>query len=237
MELEAPVLAGVGTILAYGERETLDDLERRSPGKVIGYGPQTSLAAIGAEVDPREAAEGLAKDVALFDQRGCLSVAAVYTAGDAPALATRLSDALQDLGRRWPPGPPARAALAAVQHLRLEAEMRGLWQSSLDVREGTVVVDPDPRLRPSPGLRTVRVHPLEDLTSLPAILEPWRGRLQGAALAGEEAWRLETQLAELGISRCAPPGELQWPDATWQNGGIDLLAALLPTSRPAPPGR
>ncbi|HEX9944300.1 MAG TPA: acyl-CoA reductase, partial [Thermoanaerobaculia bacterium] len=79
-ELEEPVLKGVGTVLAYGEREALDDLERRAPGKVIGYGPQTSLAVIGAEVDPREAAEGLARDIALFDQRGCLSVAAVYAA-------------------------------------------------------------------------------------------------------------------------------------------------------------
>lgn len=226
VELEKPVLAGVGTILAYGESETLEDLKRRAPGKVVGYGPQTSLAAIGAEVDPREAAEGLARDVALFDQRGCLSIAAVYTAGDAPALAQRLSEALQDLRRRWPPGPPARTALAAVQHLSLEAEMRGLWQSSLGVREGTVIVDPDPRFRPSPGLRTVRVHPLADLAGLPAILEPWRGRLQGAALAGEAAWRLEPRLRELGISRCAPPGELQSPDATWHNGGIDPLAVL-----------
>jgi acyl-CoA reductase LuxC len=225
-DLEEPVLAGVGTVLAYGESETLEDLKRRAPGKVIGYGPQTSLAAIGAKVDPREAAAGLARDVALFDQRGCLSVAAVYTAGDAPALAGRLSEALQDLGRRWPPGPPARTALAAVQHLRLEAEMRGLWQSSLDIREGTVVVDPDPRFRPSPGLRTVRVHPLEDLSHLPKILEPWHGRLQGAALGGEEAWRLEPRLAELGISRCAPPGQLQSPDATWHNGGINPLAVL-----------
>jgi acyl-CoA reductase LuxC len=227
VEIEEPVLAGVGTILAYGESQALEDLERRAPGKVIGYGPQTSLAAIGAEVDLREAAEGLARDVALFDQRGCLSVAAVYTAGDAPALAERLSEGLQDLGRRWPPGPPARTALAAVRHLRLEAEMRGLWQSSsLGLREGTVVVDPDPRFRPSPGLRTVRIHPLEDLSLLPPILEPWRGRLQGAALAGEDARKLESRLRELGISRCAPPGELQSPDATWQNGGIDLMARL-----------
>jgi Acyl-CoA reductase (LuxC) len=236
-ELEAPVLAGVGTVLAYGERETLDDLERRAPGKVICYGPQTSLAAIGATVDPREAAAGLARDVALFDQRGCLSVAAVYTVGDASALAERLREALQDLGRRWPPGPAARPVLAAVQHLRLEAEMRGLWRSFLGLREGTVVVDPDPRFRPSPGLRTVRVHPLEDLCLLPQILEPWRGRLQGVALAGEDAWKLEPRLRELGISRCALPGELQSPDATWQNGGIDLIERLgvVGPHHPGPP--
>jgi hypothetical protein len=225
-ELEAPVLEGVGTVLAYGDRAALDDLERRAPGKVIGYGPRTSLGAVGADVDPRQAAEGLARDVALFDQRGCLSVVAVYTAGDPQALGEALAEELLDLARRWPPGPLPRPAVVAVQHLRLEAEMRGYWLSSLAVREGTVVVDPNLGLRPSPGLRTVRIHPLADLSRLPDLLRSWQGRLQGAALIGEEAWSLEPRLRELGISRCAAPGELQSPDATWHNGGIDPLKAL-----------
>jgi hypothetical protein len=225
-KLEAPVLAGVGTVLAYGDRETLEDLERRAPGKVVGYGPKTSFAVVGASADLRAAAEGVARDVVLFDQRGCLSVVAVYTDGDAEGLAERLETELVDLARRWPPGPSVRAVSAAVQHLRLEAEMRGLRLSDLPLRQGTVIVDPDPALRPSPGLRTVRVHPLEDLERLPEILAPWRGRLQGAALAGEEAWALEPRLAALGLSRFAAPGELQSPDATWHNGGIDPLGAI-----------
>lgn len=236
-ELEEPVLAGVGTVLAYGESKALEDLERRAPGKVIGYGPKTSLAVIGAGVEPRDAAEALARDVALFDQRGCLSVTAVYTAGDPEALWERLGLALSDYARRWPPGPAPRSLSAAVQHLRLEAEMRGLWQTALPIRQGTVIVDPNPELRPSPGLRTVRVHPLEDLSRLPSLLEPWRGRLQGAALAGEDAWALEPRLADLGISRCVPPGELQSPDATWHNGGINPLEVLGRRGRAATVGR
>jgi hypothetical protein len=221
-KLEEPVLDGVGTVLAYGDREALEDLERRAPGKVVGYGPKTSLGVIGASADVRAAA-----DVALVDQRGCLSVVAVYTSGDADELAARLEIELLDLARRWPPGPPVRAVSAAVQHLRLEAEIHGLRLSGgLPLRQGTVIVDPNPELRPSPGLRTVRVHPLEDLGRLPEILAPWRGRLQGAALAGEEAWALEPELAGLGISRFAAPGELQSPDATWHNGGIDPLEAI-----------
>ena len=232
VRLESPVLEGVGTVLAYGDQQALDDLERRAPGKVVGYGPKTSLAVVGRDADPRQTADGLARDVALFDQRGCLSVAAVYTAGDPEPLARRLADALADLARRWPPGPPARPLLAAVQHLRLESEMRGLWVSDLPPRHGTVIVDPQPDFKPSPGLRTVRVHPLADLARLPAVLASWRGRLQGAALAGKEAWELESRLTELGISRCAAPGELQSPDASWHNGGINPLEALTCPSRP-----
>jgi hypothetical protein len=224
--LEAAVLAGVGTVLGYGGEEALADLERRAPGKLVRYGPKTSLAVVGKEVDPLAAARGLGRDVALFDQRGCLSIAAVYTAGDAEALAAGLAAALADLARRWPPGPAEPGAAAAAQQLRLTAEMRGLRLSSLPLGTGTVIVDPEPAFHPSPGLRTVRIHPLADLARLPAILAPWQGRLQGAALAGADAWRLAGALAGLGISRIAAPGELQSPDASWHNGGVDPLAAL-----------
>ncbi len=225
-DLETPLLAAAGRVLAYGERESLADLERRAPGKVTGYGPRTSLAAVAAETDPREVAPGLARDVALFDQRGCLSVAAVYTAGDAGALAEALAAELRDLARRWPPGPIDAAAAAAVQQVRAEADLHGLRRPALDLLEGTVVVDPRPGFRPTPGLRTVRVHPLADLAALPAILEPWRDRLQGAALAGAAAEALRPALAALGVSRFAAPGELQSPDAAWHNGGRHPLDAL-----------
>jgi hypothetical protein len=104
--------------------------------------------------------------------------------------------------------------------------MRGFWAAPIPVRSGTVLLDPDPAFRASPGLRTIRVHPLADLDRLPGLLAPWKGRLQGAGLAGEDAWALEPRLALLGISRFAPPGELQSPDASWHNGGIDPLIAL-----------
>jgi hypothetical protein len=226
--LEEPVLAGVETVIAYGDSPALDDLERRAPGKVVGYGPRTSLAAIGKDADPDRVADGLARDIALFDQRGCLSAAAVYTAGDAGLLAARLEEALREKAHRWPPGPAEAASLAAVQQARLEAEMRGLRSCRLPVAEGTVLVDPDPSFRPSPGLRTVRIHPLADLSGLPGFLVPWKDHLQGAALAGEDAWRLADRLGALGVSRFAEPGDLQSPDASWHNGGISPLVALGP---------
>lgn len=224
--LEAPVLAAAGVVLAYGDAPAVEDLERRAPGKVVGYGPKTSLAVVGEGSDPAHLAEGLARDIALFDQRGCLSIVAVYTAGDAEALAVRLEEALADLARRWPPGPADPAVQAGVQQLRLEAEMRGLRSPRLPLSAGTVLLDPDPAFRPTPGLRTVRIHPLPDLDRLPELLAPWRGRLQGAALAGQDAWSLVSRLEDLGISRCAAPGALQSPDARWHNGGIDPLEAL-----------
>lgn len=218
--LEAPVLAGAGTVIAYGDEPALAGLRRRVPGKLVEYGPKTSLAVV-SELD---SIEGLARDIALFDQRGCLSVAAIYTTCDPEELAVRLEEAL---ARLWPSGPADPAALSSVQQMRLEAEMRGLRPSMLPIASGTVLVEPEPAFRPSPGLRTVRIHPVTDLGRLPDVLVPWRGKLQGAALAGEDAWRLAPALAGLGISRCAMPGELQSPDVTWHNGGIHPLRALV----------
>jgi hypothetical protein len=225
--LETPVLAGVGTVVAYGEKRTLEDLARRAPGRLVGYGPKTSLALIGASAEPEQVARGLARDTALFDQRGCLSIAAVYTEGDPLELAESLSHALLEESWRLPAGLTDAATLAAVQQVRLEAEMRDLVMPEMPVAAGTVVVDPDTTFRLSPGLRTVRIHPVDDLARVPWLLARWKDRLQGAALAGEEAWELEDRLRkDLGISRCAAPGDLQSPDATWHNGGISPLEAL-----------
>lgn len=229
-KLEAPLLETASRILAYGEAETLEDLARRAPGKVVGFGPKTSLAVVDRAAEPARHAPGIARDVALFDQRGCLSVAALYVEGGAPearAWAEALARALGELGTRWPPGPVDSGAAAGVQQVRGEAAMRGLklWEIGA-LGDGTVVVEPEPTFRPTPGLRTLRVQPLDDLAKLPEILDPWRGRLQGVAWAGEGTRELEPDLLALGVSRLAAPGDLQSPDALWHNGGrhpLDLL--------------
>jgi hypothetical protein len=228
-EIEGPILERAGRVLAYGDQATLDDLARRAPGKLFGYGPKTSLGIVGAVESGEipEIAAGLARDIALFDQHGCLSVAAVYTTLPAMDLADALARELARLALAWPPGPAEPQALAAVQQLRLAAELRGLYIRGSSPSEGTVIVEPEPRFVPSPGLRTVRIHPLDDLARLPALLAPWADQLQGAALAGAAAEALRPALAALGVSRFAPPGELQHPDASWHNGGIHPLDALL----------
>lgn len=233
--LEAPVLERAGVVLAYGDAETVASLERRAPGRVVPYGPRTSLAAVARGTDPAEVASGLARDVALFDQRGCLSIAAVYVEGseaEARLLARALAAELAVLAERWPPGTATPAAAGAVQQVRAEADLRGLYRRDVarELAAGTVLAEPTPDFQPSPGLRTVRVHPVPDLSTLPDLLAPWQGRLQGIALAGNLGTRAQTlraALQALGVSRITPPGELQHPDALWHNGGAHPLQALL----------
>ncbi len=225
-ELEAPLFTQAGKVVAYGGDDAIRDLRVRAGTKLVPYGPKLSLAILGAGVDVAEAADGLATDIALFDQRGCLSVQAIYTSGDGVALARSLAKALAQKAKEWPMGTFDPHLAAEVRQLHGEGAMRRLFQPMLDLRQGTVLVEKDPTLRPSPGLRTVRIHPVADLDEVPALLESWAGRLQGASLAGTEAEALKPALRELGFSRFAPPGELQSADAGWHNGGVSPLEAL-----------
>jgi hypothetical protein len=224
--LERPLLDAADRILAYGEADTLSNLQQRAGDKVFAYGPKASLAVIGADVDPTRFAAGLARDIALFDQRGCLSIQAIFTEGDTALLAREVGAELKTLATRWPAGSVDPVAAAGVQQIRSEAALRGLNVVDLPLAAGTVVIEPEERFRPTPGLRTVRIHPLSCLDSLPEILVEWSDHLQGAALAGDSAWALQPRLQELGFSHFAVPGQLQSPDASWHNGGVHPFTAL-----------
>lgn len=96
----------------------------------------------------------------------------------------------------------------------------------LDLGQGTVLLEREVAFHPSPGLRTVRVHGVDDLARAVEGLAAWRGRLQGVAVTGEAAERAAERLVALGVSRIAPAGGLQEADAAWANGGVDPLDAF-----------
>ena len=224
--VEDILFTGNGPVLAYGDAPALTDLRTRLGSRLRAFGPKISLALLGADADPTVAARGLAHDIALFDQRGCLSIQAVYTAGDPAPLADALADALTERARTWPPGPLDPQGAAAVRQVRDEATMRGLHQPPLPLTTGTIVVEPQTALQPSPGLRTVRIHPLPSPGHLLDSLRPMAPYLQGLATAGTLPSKLLDTLRDLGMTRIAPVGELQAADAGWENGGISLLDAF-----------
>ncbi|MEO8502613.1 MAG: acyl-CoA reductase [Acidobacteriota bacterium] len=225
--LEDVVFAQAGQVIAYGTEATLGDLAPRLRGRLLAHGPRASLAVIAADADLEAAAQGVAADVALFDQRGCLSVQAVYVLGalkgaalkGARRFATLLVSALSEASTRLPAGPATAAELAGVQLLRAEAEIRGLPLEPSDSVIGTVVLEERPLFLPSPGRRTVRVHNLDDPAELLSLLSPWKGRLQGVATSGTIGESMRQALTDLRVTRIAPAGELQRPDATWENRG------------------
>jgi len=225
--LEAAAFAGADRIVAYGGAATIAELAARWGDRLVAHGPRTGLALVAGAHDPLGVARALARDVSLLDQRGCLSVQAAYVVGDPRPLGEALAFALEAEGRTLPPGPVDAVAAAGVQQLRGEAALRDALLSNLELATGTVVVAPDARFAPVPGLRSVRLHAIAAPREAGEALAPWRGRLQGMAWAGEEGESAVRGLAgTLDLARIAAAGRLQHAEAGWVSGGIDPLAAL-----------
>lgn len=216
---EDVVLARADVVVVTGGDAAIAALAARVRGRLIAHGPRLSVAAV---TDGDAVAENVALDIALHDQRGCLSPHAVYVDGDARAFAGRLAAALDALGARLPVGPASIEERAAARAARDDDDWAGA-----EVRTGpggTVAYDPRPMFRPTGGRRTVRVHPHVPLAkALPA------GRIECVGVAG----RVETAaLVRLGVARVCPVGRMQRPPLSWPRGQRGPLRSLLGTDEP-----
>ena len=84
-----------GEIHVYGRDETIAEMRSRArpAARVRGHGSGMGVAWISERADLEKAARGLADDVVVFDQRGCLSPRIVLVHGD-EARAASFGDAL-----------------------------------------------------------------------------------------------------------------------------------------------
>ncbi len=219
--IETPLRTAARLVVAYGGEATIDALQSAATRRLIAFGPKFSLGWVGADADLDRAAHGMALDIALFDQRGCLSVEAVLVNQAAPEpFAEALAKALSALATELPPGRSSAAERAGVRLAREDADLRSLAWYGDTLDAGTVIVDSDTRISPSPGLRTVRIHGVSELPTL----DDWTGRLQGIAFAGHMPATVRRAFEQAGVSRFASAGQLQATEAAWRNGGIDLAA-------------
>lgn len=106
-----------GEIHVYGRDETIAEVRSRARARVRGHGSGMGVAWVSAAADLGAAARGLAADVVVFDQRGCLSprIALVEgTAGRAAELADALHDELERLSAAVPRGAVPIEERAAI---------------------------------------------------------------------------------------------------------------------------
>jgi hypothetical protein len=223
--IEDRLFSLASSVVAYGDDGTIQEILPRR-GDLVPHGSLISIATVSADADLGSATRGLARDIALLEQRGCLSVRAVFTDAEPTAFATDLRDRLAEQAEAWPPYDLEPAEAAAVNQVRAEAELRrGLFSTSA-IGSGAVVLAPNSQLRPGPGFRTVELHSLKSLDELESRLAPWAGGIQGVALAGKRAAALEPGLRSLGVTRVTPPGLLQQTDALWSAETGHLLERL-----------
>jgi hypothetical protein len=232
---EDVVFSAADLVVASGADATMADIRRRCRSRLVEHGHRVSVALVGGEMleddtERRRLAAGLAMDIALWDQRGCLSPQTVWVEGAierVEALAADLNDALAGLARSLPPGEASEEEVLAVQQWRQEAEWKGLGGApsrcltGSTLLGGTVVVDAEPAFRPSPIGRCVRLSAVtslavafEELSRVGPVLEA-----AGVGVGGARWEWIVRGLADVGVHRVCRIGDMQRPPLAWPQGG------------------
>jgi len=244
-DLSAAMAASCDRLIAYGDDATIESI--RNNAAMIGFGSRVSGAVVGptAMVPERidAVAEALARDVALFEQLGCLSPHHVFvlshSTGAARDFAARVAKALERLGDSMPPAKIPLRDAAEILGVRERARWRRIAGESVELFEGprlewTVVFEPesidDNRFMVSPGFRTVHVTGVRDEDQLRESVDSASGRIEAMAVAGDDAEtrRISEMLRALGVCYVALPGEMQSPPLLWRHGGgafLDMMVA------------
>lgn len=220
----------------YGGEKTLEALRKEIPPttRALFHGHRLSLGVIARESIQKELAEQAATDIALYDQRGCLSPHLYYVeAGglNTPIeFAQLLAQSLYVSSYQLPKGTTSSEEAAQIQQLRGTLPLKGgkVFPSPSGV-DWTVLYDPDPPFSVSPLARTIWIKPVEDLSEIPAHLEAIRPYLQavGMAVPQERQTEVVLSLARLGVNRICAIGKMQNPPLTWHHDGRFRLLDLL----------
>ncbi|RMD93700.1 MAG: hypothetical protein D6814_15285 [Calditrichaeota bacterium] len=214
-------------ILAFGSDATIATLRRQFPQKLIGFGHKFSVAYVDSVTLNSAALAGLARDVSLFDQSGCLSVQAIFVRGQkgqvrrwAERFSRALSKSIDDLGK----GQAEASRMVKIHAARDTLDMLGQPYFHGQDFGWFVAVSENFSADFLLGGNFVQVIAVANPKSALRMLEPQKSFLQGVALACEalDFDRLAEGFYQFGISRVARPGEMQSPPLDWANNGIRL---------------
>jgi hypothetical protein len=246
--LEDVALRRADAIVVYGGDETVAALRRRAPvtTRFVAYHHRMSVGVVGVgaleEPHATASAASVARAVAIFDQRGCVSPRVVYVE-EGGVLSPRefarlLAQSLAGLERELPSGTLDPAEASALHQVRGTAELIAAADpgsdSGTEIHHGgeaswTVIFDHGPA-DPAPCLgRTVRVVPLTDVEQLPKLIARVGAHLQtvGTAGLGDRSKGLAVSLGRAGVSRVVPFAAVPFPPPWWHHDGGTPLGDLV----------
>ncbi len=221
--------------VVFGNQATLDTFRELLPRstRLIEHGPKLSIAVL-FEPDA-SAAELVTQDIFAHDQRGCLSVQAVYVEGGtdaAKAFAAQLASAMENARSARPREAITLSDSGAISNARELARFRAangsdviLWESAGDT-QWTVVYDHSSVLMPGPLNGFVTVHPLPTEVLLREALGPEITHLSTVAIHPFSD-ALCDRLDPLDVPRICPLGRSQRPPLFWHHDGRPPLADLV----------
>lgn len=213
--------------VVYGGEETIaffcDWLAPQT--RIIEHGPKLSAAFV---FEQREGLEKqLAGDVMRYGQRGCLSVQAIYVAGDVEGFCERLAVALE----AWQ--PKVAATLSEAGTIRNQRELARfqiangakmkLWESQNSVEWSVLLDFENTELRAGMTGGFVRVMTMPD-----SITRETLGReIDFLSTAAVEPLAHSCQLDRIAPPRICAAGKTQEPGIFWHPDGEMPLAALV----------
>lgn len=218
-------LQAAEAVVAYGRDETVAEIRRHlRPGQTfLAYGHRVSLLWLG-KITGKETAlvRACARDLARYDQLGCLSPQAVYLApgSDREAFCAALSAALAKEASA-PLPPEAAIAVRRVRQLAAAAGTR-VWEGA----RHTVIADPRPDFAETCGWRMVPVR-IASPATLRKVLSPLRGALSTVGLRAPFAKADEALFWDLGAERLCPAGKCQEPPLWRHHDGRPRLSDLV----------
>lgn len=240
------VHAGVGAaalIVVYGGEAVTHWARRhaRPSARIITYPHRVSAALVMDEPEHSitSAAEPLARAVAMFDQRGCVSPHTVYVVSQeasearaaAVTLAEAVADALSVLDTVLPPGVPQVGESSAFHQLAGTVELEAASGAGPVVfgagRRWRVVAEPRPGFKASCLGRFLWVRPLSSIGAVADELSAVASHLQTLGVWGRVGLEGLERLARAGVRRIAPVEQAPWPAARVRHDGVAPLGSLL----------
>jgi hypothetical protein len=243
-DLESELFQHADLVTVNGSDDAVSAVRRHLPAgkRFLGYGHRVSFGYIsaraGAETGEALAA-AFARDVAAWDQLGCLSPQVIYVqnrSGIGPvAFADLLAKELDALERTHPRGRLGVHDAATIASRRSFYEVRAahsadtrMWCSAGSTA-WTVVYEAETLFQGTCGNRFVYVLGAPDLTAALHGADRVVGNVScvGLGAVEEERDALALELARWGVSRICSPGKMQSPPLTWRHDGQPSLAQLI----------
>jgi len=245
LELDQALFGEADCVTAIGSPEVLTATRQQLAARVrfLGSCRGVSFAFItGAMLsshNARRTAEQAAVDIVAWNRLGSLSPHVVYVekAGGLPpeAFAEMLAEELARREESEPHGKLTAEAAAAIAGRRSFYQVRAahspdtLHWCSKDSNAWTVVYEADPRFQLSCLHRFIYVKGVETLGEALLNAENVRDQVStvGLAATADKAKALAKELADWGVTRICPLGQMQNPPLTWRRDGRPSLADLV----------
>ncbi len=243
--LTKAALAPADAVIAYGDDKSVDTIRQASPPSAtfLGYGHKISFAILTKEAmttaNLPALAQAAAFDVSVYDQQGCLSPHVFYVEerGELTPrkFAAALAQAMAAYQARVPRGTLSPEEAVAICRVRDAYEYRAgrdkrvaVWRS-IETNDWAVIYEDDPSFMPSCLNRLVFVKPMDTFQRVLNSIERIAEQIStvGVAPMNERAMTMAADLANLGIHRVCPIGQMQKPTLTWRHDGRPNLVELV----------